>query len=127
MRIFKYEGKEGWNRVQKLSSLQKFVKSKMSSQDTSETFIYSLGVTHKMLDKLNQDKKLHRHNVYPKKINDLIDVFTDCEYYNYYNIDRVLNGKVKRFKGKTPKQRLLNMLEEAKNYHRTYLGLLDEK
>lgn len=51
-----------------------------------------------------------------KQQDNLVTCFVDDGYYNYYNIDRIMDGKVKAFKGNTPKERLICALEGLYSY-----------
>jgi len=112
----KYEDKDAWNRVQTLRKLARFVEKRAKSTDTYKTIIKSLGMTSEMEQQF-EDTNKHRCEILPDTLNDIISIFTDCEFGNYYNMDRVLQGKVKLFQGDNPKARLLAALEEAEDTH----------
>lgn len=51
-----------------------------------------------------------------KQENNFVERFVDGGYYNYYNINRIMAGKVKAFKGDNARQRLLSALEGLYEY-----------
>jgi hypothetical protein len=59
--------------------------------------------------------KLYGGALYRKDLNKQQENLVTClieGHGNYYNPDRVMNGKVKRFQGDTPKARLLACLND---------------
>lgn len=105
-----------YNRIRQLNSMIKLVNDKMTDKDNHKNFIQSLGVSDKKFQQV-VDGVSTRFETFPKKVNDIISVFVENEYAGAYNIDRILQGKVKAFPGKTPKQRIINALEQAKDFH----------
>jgi len=51
-----------------------------------------------------------------KQEDNFLCCFIDGGHYNYYNIDRIMAGKVKAFQGNTPRERLLCALEDLYKY-----------
>lgn len=108
----KFQDLNSYHRARTLSKLVRFVDERLTDKDDDKTFLQSLGATQKQIDKV---LTTHRIHVFSKNLNQLIEVFTDNEYGNYYRIDRILQGKVKAFPGKTPKMRIINALLQAIN------------
>lgn len=115
MKNWKYNDGQAWNRVQQINKFIRVVNTRLTGNETKvKEVLKNLGVTDLMWSKL---EKSHRSSVLPKTLNGIIEVFTDREYANYYNLENILKGKVKAFPGKTMKERLINSLETAIEEH----------
>lgn len=111
----KYPDQESYNRYRKLNALIKLVYRKVPyTVKNFKEFITYLGVTEAHLEQL---KEAHRSKVFPEVVNELIDVFTDEEFANYYNIERIMAGKVKAFQASNPRDRLVAGLLNARDQH----------
>ena len=60
---------------------------------------------------------VHRSAYLSKDVNAFIEVFTDCEFSNYYNMENIMKGKVKAFPGMTLRGRILTALDAAIGQH----------
>lgn len=94
-----------------LKNLIKFVDKKLTNETTVKTLGADLGITEKQFNLMEAGE--HRSNVLSKKVNQVIEVFTDAEMMNRYNMDRVLAGKTKAFGTGTVKEILFRVLDEA--------------
>lgn len=103
------------NRIRELDSFIRLVEKKATKEDTHKTIFRSLGITNKQYERMENGES--RGQVVSRKINRLIEVFTDNEYGNYYRVPNILKGKVKAFKGRNAKERLIDALEQAKEFH----------
>jgi hypothetical protein len=112
----RFHSQYDYHRFRKLNSLLKKINYRLTGHEPTPKDIWrALGVTDGMFKRMEEGEQ--RHEVMPKFVNDFVDVFTDYEYMNHYNIENVMRGRVLAFRGQNPKERLMKALYEAACEH----------
>ena len=111
----KYQDRDSWNRVQQLNKMKRMILDKISVRTTSPTEFWNQLIGE---EKYKQwPEGVHRSAYLSKDVNAFIEVFTDCEFSNYYNMENIMKGKVKAFPGMTLRGRILTALDAAIGQH----------